>query len=152
MSFNDILKEIKSLNKPIVFMCIGTDKHVWDSVGPLTGTMLEDLGVLSYGDINNTITAINVENVEKNIRKIHKNHCLIVIDASVTKFANRHKTIEITRGGIKPGNGVGKDIKRVGDYSLLFNIHSDKVEDKRIRNPYNASKQLVSFIKYNLLN
>lgn len=147
MNFKAVIKEIRTQEKPIVFMCIGTDKHVWDSIGPLVGSILKDIDILSYGDLNDPITAISVVHMEKSIKKAHPNHCIIAIDASITDDMSKHKTIEITRGGIKPGNGVGRDIKRVGDYSLLYNIHSDKVDDKRIRNPYNGAKCLVSFIK-----
>lgn len=151
MDFKTIVKEIKTQGRPIVFMCIGTDKHVWDSVGPITGSLLEEMNILSYGDLNNPITAINVEQIEKNIKRVYSDHIIIVIDASITDDISKHETIEITRGGIKPGNGVGKNIKRVGDYSLLYNVFIDKVEDKKIRNPYNGAKRIVSFIEESLI-
>ena len=54
------LKDIKSQNRPIIFLCIGTDRATGDSLGPLIGYKLKDLSqkniyiygsIFSYGNI-----------------------------------------------------------------------------------------------------
>ena len=61
----DILLKLKKIFKEedVIIVCIGTDKHVWDSLGPMVGSMLQDYNIKVYGNLNNPITAMNVEEI-----------------------------------------------------------------------------------------
>lgn len=148
---NDILLEIKEIakEKEIVLVCIGTDKHVWDSLGPMVGSMLEkDCDIKIYGNLNDPVTAINVENLKHEIDKIHFNDLVIAIDIAVTKKIELSKMIYVRRGGLKPGIGVGiKDLSPIGDYSILYYVYEGNMNNKRIRNPYNGALEIVKIIK-----
>lgn len=151
---NDILLEIKELSKEkeIILVCIGTDKHVWDSLGPMVGSMLENYNIKVYGNLNDPVTAINVENLKHVLDEIHKEAIIIAIDIAVTSRLDLNKKIYIRRGGIKPGIGVGiKNLSLIGDYSILYYVYKENMNNKRIRNPYNGALEIVNIIK-NIIN
>ena len=52
---NDALKDITG---PPVILCIGSDRHVLDCFGPLTGSMLNQAGISVpvYGDLDHPCT------------------------------------------------------------------------------------------------
>lgn len=140
-----MINQIKATGKPVVIMCVGTDRHVWDSIGPMTGSLMGNDYVI-FGDLNNPVTALNVEGTERMIRRNYPDHLLVVVDASICDEEKYHKQVEIKKGGIKPGEGAGKDLCRIGDYSILYYIHKDKMNEKCIRNPYNGAVKLCSLI------
>ncbi|MEK0397302.1 DUF1256 domain-containing protein, partial [Lactobacillus delbrueckii] len=46
---NHILSALsKSINRELVVVCIGTDRSTGDSLGPLTGTFLEETGLACF--------------------------------------------------------------------------------------------------------
>ena len=50
-------------NRPIVFVCIGTDRSTGDSLGPLIGTLLVEKNIHPfhvYGSLENPIHALNL--------------------------------------------------------------------------------------------
>lgn len=107
----------------IVLVCIGTDKCVGDSLGPLVGTDLEKWikrtkkqNVYIYGTLNNCVTALNLKQVLSDINLRHKNAFIIAIDACVHSNVGE---IKIKKGAINPGSGVGKELDKVGDLSIL---------------------------------
>lgn len=147
---DDILLEIKEISKEkeIILVCIGTDKHVWDSLGPMVGSMLENYNIKIYGNLNDPVTAINVENLKHILDEIHKEAIIIAIDIAVTSRLDLNKKIYIRRGGIKPGIGVGiRDLSLIGDYSILYYVYKENMNNKRIRNPYNGALEIVKIIK-----
>lgn len=151
---NDILREIKELSKEkeIIIVCIGTDKHVWDSLGPMVGSMLKDYHVKVYGNLNDPVTAMNVEELNEMLDEVHKEAIIIAIDIAVTNKEDLNKKVFIRRGGIKPGIGVGiKNLSLIGDYSILYYVYKENMNNKRIRNPYNGALEIVNIIK-NLIN
>ena len=57
------LKDIKSQNRPIIFLCIGTDRATGDSLGPLIGYKLKDLSqknIYIYGSLEYPIHSVNL--------------------------------------------------------------------------------------------
>lgn len=149
---NGILQEIKELSKKkqVILVCIGTDKHVWDSLGPMVGSMLEDYyeDIIIYGSLNEPVTAINVEDLKHEIDIIHSSDLVIAIDIAVTSKKELNKKVYVRRGGIKPGIGVGiKNLSLIGDYSILYYVYQENLNNKRIRNPYNGALEIVNIIK-----
>lgn len=146
----DVLKEIKELSKEeeVVIVCIGTDKHVMDSLGPMVGSMLEKYHIKTYGNLNNPITAINVEEVKEEVERVHMDSIIIAIDIAVTVRPELDKKIHVRRGGIKPGTGVGiTNLSPVGDYSILYYVYEKNMDNERIRNPYNGALEMMEVIK-----
>ena len=79
---NDALKDITG---PPVILCIGSDRHVLDCFGPLTGSMLNQAGISVpvYGDLDHPLHASNIPRELRLIQEAHHDRFEIAIDASV---------------------------------------------------------------------
>jgi putative sporulation protein YyaC len=106
--------------RPIVFVCIGTDRSTGDSLGPLIGTILEEKTpspFFVYGTLDDPIHAVNLEEKLTEIKQRHFFPFIIAIDACLGKLKNVG-TIQVANGPVKPGAGVNKDLPPVGDIHL----------------------------------
>jgi putative sporulation protein YyaC len=109
-----------SSHRPIVIVCIGTDRSTGDSLGPLVGTKLtaRNLSLFHvYGTLEEPIHAMNLTETLKQIHRFHSNPFIIGIDACLGKMKNIG-TVSIGTGPVKPGAGVNKDLPPVGDIHI----------------------------------
>lgn len=107
-------------NRPIVFVCIGTDRSTGDSLGPLVGTLLEEKMIspfFVYGTLENPIHAVNLKEQLIDIHDKHVNPFIIGIDACLGRLKSVG-VIQIAEGPVKPGAGVNKDLPEVGDLHI----------------------------------
>lgn len=106
--------------RPVVFVCIGTDRSTGDSLGPLVGTLLEEKTVSPfyvYGTLEDPIHAVNLEAKLKEIREKHFNPIIIGIDACLGRLKSVG-VIQVGEGPVKPGAGVNKDLPPVGELHI----------------------------------
>ncbi|MBC2580234.1 spore protease YyaC [Clostridium sp. DJ247] len=108
------------INKDSVIVCIGTDRYVVDSLGPLVGTMLKDknLPLPIYGTVNNPIHALNIDKKLLEIKSRHSKSNIVAVDACL----GSEKTIgeiEARNYSIHPGKGVGRSLPSVGNCSII---------------------------------
>ena len=99
-----------------VILCIGTDRLIGDSLGPITGSFLLRYGCPCpvYGTLMQPVHALNLDVQSSIIRKHHPNSPVLAIDASLG--SRRHQGyITIGNGAIRPGAGAGKTLPEVGD-------------------------------------
>lgn len=103
-----------------VFLCIGTDKCISDSLGPIVGDMLTKMisGSYIYGTLKAPVHAINLEENIKFIKKRHPYSNIIAVDACLGDKESVGK-ISIKKAPIYPGKGVGKMLPPVGDISII---------------------------------
>ncbi|EKN69929.1 sporulation protein YyaC [Neobacillus bataviensis LMG 21833] len=117
----ELLLNIPSVtSRPIVFICIGTDRSTGDSLGPLVGTLLEEKNLQSfyvYGTLDEPIHAVNLAEKLKEIQMKHVNPYIIGIDACLGRIKNVG-VIQVGSGPVKPGAGVNKDLPEVGDIHI----------------------------------
>ncbi|MBO0958414.1 spore protease YyaC [Neobacillus sp. MM2021_6] len=117
----ELLLNIPNMTRrPIVFICIGTDRSTGDSLGPLVGTLLEEKDLQSfyvYGTLDEPIHAVNLAEKLKEIQTKHVNPYMIGIDACLGRIKNVG-VIQIGNGPVKPGAGVNKDLPEVGDIHI----------------------------------
>ncbi|AGK56182.1 MAG: sporulation protein YyaC [Bacillus sp. (in: firmicutes)] len=109
-----------STNRPIVFVCIGTDRSTGDSLGPLVGTLLEEKAVspfFVYGTLENPIHAVNLKDQLSDIHEKHTDPFIIGIDACLGRLKSVG-VIQVSDGPVKPGAGVNKDLPEVGDIHI----------------------------------
>jgi len=102
--------------RPIVFVCIGTDRSTGDSLGPLVGTLLKEKDISPfyvYGTLENPIHAVNLADQLSDIKRKHINPFIIGIDACLGRMKSVG-VIQIGEGPVKPGAGVNKDLPEVG--------------------------------------
>jgi putative sporulation protein YyaC len=103
-------------NDDVVFVCIGTDRLTGDSLGPLVGIFLCELGYENViGTINDPVHAVNLH---ERLREIESGKIVIAIDASLGGV-DSVGTYSVIHGSIKPGAGLNKDLGEVGDYSIV---------------------------------
>lgn len=107
--------------------CIGTDRYIGDCLGPLTGTFLSkmDLNIPVFGTLDNPIHAMNLVKHMYEIRKIYPKHKIIAVDACLGNNDNIG-SIQIKKGPIHPGKGVGKRLPPVGDISIVGVVDSSE--------------------------
>jgi len=108
-------------NRPVTFLCIGTDRSTGDSFGPMVGTFLQQKGM------NNVIGTIEYPahgtNLDNRISEISEGNFVVAIDACLGKPDNIGR-FSIIKGSLSPGAGVGKDLTNVGDLSITYVVNS----------------------------
>lgn len=112
-------KEFSRSDKFVLF-CIGTDRITGDSLGPLVGYKLKkfDLeNVFVYGTLDEPIHALNIEQSLALVKEKHPNLPIIAVDASLG-HSSHLGCITVSKEALKPGIGVKKKLKHVGDISI----------------------------------
>lgn len=116
---SDMIREEKARKnkRGIVFLCIGTDRSTGDSLGPLIGYKLKQMhltGATVFGTLERPVHAMNLENYMTVLRRCYQDDLIVAVDASV---GNREHVGYVTlgKGALKPGLGVSKELKSVGD-------------------------------------
>ncbi len=121
--------------KKPVFICIGSDLVLGDSLGPLVGTFLKKKNVQSYiyGTLNFPITAREVEYARTELKQMHPSSVTIAIDAAV---GNEEDVglIRVVNKGLKPGLGVDKNLGVVGDISIVGIVASKSIKNYNLFN------------------
>ncbi|MCR8851095.1 spore protease YyaC [Rossellomorea sp. SC111] len=106
--------------RPIVFVCIGTDRSTGDSLGPLVGTLIEEQDIKPfhvYGTLDDPIHAVNLEEKLKEISSKHINPFIIGVDACLGRLKSVG-AIQLSEGPLRPGAGVNKELPEVGEIHL----------------------------------
>lgn len=117
----DSLEELLvNAGKEIAVLCIGSDKNIADSLGPLVGTMLKEnnLPYPVYGTLEAPVHALNLEMTLEEIHQELDNHLLIVLDACIGQV-EEIGTVLLRQGPLHPGIAIGNVLPPVGDFHLL---------------------------------
>lgn len=122
------LKNIYILKRPIIFLCIGTDRSTGDSVGPLIGYKLRNIksdNIFIYGSLSNPIHSKNLVSTLEKIHSTFDNPYIVAVDACLGSIKNVGK-IFITDKSLKPGLALNKNLPEVGNMSItgIVNISS----------------------------
>lgn len=104
----------------LVFVFIGTDANMGDSLGPLCGILLKETypNVFFYGNLSYPITAKDIPFISRYIKYAHPLSYIVVIDAALGNKEDLN-TIKISQKSIKPGLGVNKNLPEIGDASII---------------------------------
>lgn len=142
-----MLKRNIHSNYKKVFLCIGTNKCIGDSLGPKVGQILynklkfEDVIVL--GNIKENITYGNIGENLNNIYKQIRNPYVIVIDSAL---ANKEYigNVFINNSSMIIGNSLGKEDYKIGDISIKGIVGENKENNiKNFEILNNVSKKLI---------
>jgi len=104
-----------------VYLCIGSDKLIFDCLGPLVGSILSARGEFKpfvYGTMSEPVTALQVEAAIRFIRSVHLGAEVTVIDSAVGRREDVGK-IKCFDRGLRPALGVDKEMRIVGDKSIM---------------------------------
>lgn len=125
-TLSTILKNI--ISDKTVVICIGTDRAIGDALGPLVGTILKNSNFKYpvYGTLDNPIHALNIYESIESIKKKHACSEFLAIDACLGSV-NNIGNIQIRKGPILPGKGVGKKLPQIGHYSIVGIV--DKIDE-----------------------
>lgn len=123
---NQMLKLNYDIKRDLIILCIGTDRSTGDSLGPLTGTLLNKSSILQgkvIGDIHNPVHASNLQEIIDTIENNYSNPFIIAIDAGLGKQSSVGY-IDVKKGPLKPGTGVNKKLPEIGNMHItgLVNV------------------------------
>lgn len=109
-----------ALDFPFLTLCIGTDRCIGDCLGPMVGHELKknNFPYPVHGTLEHPVHAINLVEKMSEIQCKYPNLPILAIDASLGKYKSVGK-IQLKKGCISPGKGVGKVLPEVGDFSLV---------------------------------
>ena len=124
------LYPIAKAHRPIIFLCIGTDRSTGDSLGPLVGYKLKFFsrkGIDIYGNLEQPVHAKNITIAISNIKSTYENPYIIAIDASLGNIQNVGKIILENRP-VNPGAALNKDLPSIGDLSItgIVNMYGNR--------------------------
>ncbi len=107
--------------KPVIVLCIGTDRSTGDCLGPLVGYKLSAMNVhdhfLIYGTLDEPVHAKNLKEILKEIQQRYTNSFVVAVDASLGSI-EKIGYITIAKGPLRPGAGVKKTLPCVGDMHI----------------------------------
>lgn len=103
-------------DRPIVFVCIGTDRSTGDSLGPLVGSRLRKYSfndIHLYGTLDDPVHAVNLVETMTRVHSDHPHSFIVGIDACLGQTTSVG-SVKIAGGPVKPGSGVNKELPPVG--------------------------------------
>ena len=110
--------------RPLVALCIGSDRYTGDALGPLIGTHLEENTSCNvFGTLEHPVHAGNFVETLNIIKNRHHHPILIAIDACLGK-SSEVGNIEAWQGGLAAGIAVGNRLPTVGDISIIGVVNS----------------------------
>ena len=123
------LSHIISSRRTIIILCIGTDRCIGDSLGPIIGYKLKHLkskNLYIYGSLNAPIHAKNINDIINKINNNFLDPYIIAIDACLGSSKDIGKVI-IKDSPIFPGLALNKGLSPVGNLSItgIVNIASN---------------------------
>ncbi|GAB6927963.1 spore protease YyaC [Paenibacillus sp. JCM 10914] len=111
------LSDATTQHRPLVIVCIGTDRSTGDCLGPLVGTSLARYNSSLfhlYGTLDEPVHAMNLKDTLNIINEKFENPFVIGIDACLGQSTSVG-SIQVADGPLKPGAGVHKELPPVGD-------------------------------------
>jgi putative sporulation protein YyaC len=104
----------------IYVLGIGSNQINGDSLGPLVGTLLNDLYPNHLTVIGNLKSPLDATTIEEEITKMNfsKNSFVVAID-SVLGRKDMVNTIVVKNGALTPGIGLGNHLPSIGDCSVM---------------------------------
>lgn len=122
-------------DRPLVFLCIGSDRATGDCLGPLLGHRLcaifRNSPYFVYGTLKEPVHAKNLQETIDKIYRLHKNPLIIAIDASLGR-SSHVGYYTLGEGPLHPGAGVDKQLPFVGDYYITGIVNISGLLDQML--------------------
>ena len=130
-----LLQKLRKYEMPI-FLCVGSDKYVCDSLAPIISEMLTkkyNIPAYVYGGLDYNINANNLIQALSYIETEHPNNPKVLIDATLGDNVGK----VILTSGSYAGMGKVLPIKKIGNFSILgvvnhkyktFDLNSTKLK------------------------
>ncbi len=136
----------------IVVLCIGSDRVTGDCVGPLVGHLLAGSGMTVYGSLASPVTALNVCESYKLLRKRHPRAFVIAVDSALGTDSEVGSVVIMPRG-LRPAAAVGKALPAVGDLGIAGVVSSgrlgaDSLSKVRLALPFALAARIADGIRF----
>ncbi|OCT14813.1 spore protease YyaC [Paenibacillus pectinilyticus] len=106
----------------VTFVCIGTDRSTGDSLGPMVGSKLAELG---YPSVIGTLKApCDASNLVMRLEEIPQGTMVIAIDACLGQKLSVGM-YQLSNQPLAPGKSVGKVLPPIGDYTIAAIVNAD---------------------------
>lgn len=118
------LESLGAHRRNVVFACIGTDRSTGDALGPLVGQRLLRLGFgpeAVIGTLEEPLHALNLR--ERLLPVMARRAPLVVAVDAALGPSSGVGTVHLRRGGLQPGQGVGKDLPQVGELAITATVN-----------------------------
>ena len=117
----------------LIFLCIGTDRVIGDSFGPLVGYKLQYLykdeeNIKVIGSLNNIICTHNISKIIDDINTTYTDSFVIAIDAALSNTNSIGKLI-VSKNSINVASSLDRNNIYVGDVSIKG------IVSKKMNNP-----------------
>ena len=104
--------------RPIVAVCVGTDRSTGDALGPIVGSQLAKHASLPvFGTLDEPVHAVNLAERLSAIYDEYRNPYILAVDACLGQLSSVG-SIHAGEGPVRPGAGVNKELPPVGDYHV----------------------------------
>ena len=110
----------------IAYACLGTDRMIGDSLGPIVGSMLASNGLKVYGTIEDPMHALTIRKHMHDMKE-DEVEFVVAIDASIGSYEKIYK-ISFMNKPIKPGAGASKILPEVGNVSIIGITGTDRYQ------------------------
>ncbi len=111
--------------KEMIFLGVGSDRSTGDSLGPLVGSYLKELGIKQYiilGTLEEPVHAVNLKDKLEFIEYNFSNPFIVAIDAALGS-SNIIGQIKVEEGPLFPGAAVNKVLPQVGDIHITGTVN-----------------------------
>ena len=132
--------------KKISIICVGTDRVLWDSVGPFVGEfifkkMKDYKNVEVLGTLSNTINATNI-----NCIRLDNDTFGICVDSCIVMDLKKLNKIMYDNRPLTPGSGVNRKLNKIGNVSILAGTKSKHLYD------YDSKPYSIYFLARKIAN
>lgn len=139
-----------------VFLCVGTNKCIGDSLGPCVGEILSNKiksnDIRIIGTLNNNINSCNINRVINHVNNSINNPYFIIIDSALSKEEFIGEII-IERKSMKVGEALNKKHKLIGNISIKGIVgKNDESNIRNFINLNNVSKEMINDLSYKIAN
>ncbi|MFC7366321.1 MULTISPECIES: spore protease YyaC [Bhargavaea] len=139
-----LLRHIPFGERPVRFVCIGTDRSTGDAYGPLTGTSLTEQGSLRHpilGTLDRPVHALNLQRIAETDEDVFT----VAIDACLGRTEHIGQIV-IEDRPLFPGRAVGKTLPPIGDLSIKGVVNAassnsqEVLQNTRLHLPFMMSR------------
>lgn len=144
----EIYKNLDGRREP-VFVCVGSDKYVCDSIAPIVAEYLRtryNIRALVYGGLDYNITAENLTMALNYISTQHPEKQVVIIDAALGEMLGE---IKVTREGF-PALGRTLPVVSAADFFILATVGKNSgdfnLNSTRLRVAIDMAKMIAKSI------
>lgn len=118
-ALRDELRALDAGRREVLIACVGTDRSTGDALGPLVGEALLRLGMprhMVLGTLRDPLHALNLHRLLDHVAT-DRPPLVVAVDAALGP-ADQIGAVRVRRGGLRPGEAVGKQLPRIGELAV----------------------------------